>query len=346
MRTMKRVFLVIIIVALSSQLLAQESCTEKLYHANNLYEKGQITEAIEIAKTCATSTNTATEQWQAYRLLAMAYLVNGPQNEARKAAEKMMELNPTYKPSTLKDPTELIRLLESVKIIPKFSMGMAATVGGIKTNPIVTGTYNGASYEKNYSSKNSWQLGLMIGYNINEVISLHTGLLATSKSFSIKYKMDNFDFEVNERLTYLDVPLFARFSTFPVKQFRFFADAGAYAGKLTSAQSDFTFNNSASSEIKSMKNLNAMDRRNNWEYGFLMGGGALYKIGQVNLSLDVRYFLSAYSNSITNTDNRYKNDNLFYNYYYIDDDLRLNTLAVSLSLIYNVNYKVVKGKDL
>lgn len=342
---MKTIIQILLIMFLATQLQAQESCTEKLYHANNLYEKGQIAEAIEIAKTCATSVNSATEQWQAYRLLAMAYLVNNQQKDARKSAEKMLELNPTYKPSTLKDPAELISLLESVKIIPKFSMGLAATVGGINTKPIVTGTYNGANYKKNYSSKNSWQLGLMMGYNINEIISLHTGLLATSKSFSIKYKVENFDFEVNERLTYLDVPLFARFSTFPVKKFQFFADAGAYAGRLASAQSDFTFNNSASSEIKSIKNLNAMDRRNKWEYGFLMGGGALYKIGQVNVTLDIRYFLSAYSNNITNTDNRYKNDNLFYNYYYIDDDLRLNTLAVSLSLIYNVNYKVVKGKD-
>jgi hypothetical protein len=33
---------------------------------------------------------------------------------------------------------------------------------------------------------------------------------------------------------------------------------------------------------------------------------------------------------------------LLYGYYYIDDDLRLNNLAISLSFIYSVNYKVIK----
>ncbi len=345
MKIMISVFQVIIILAFSSQLYAQESCREKLYHANNLYEKGQITEAIEIAKTCATSANTPAEQWQAYRLLAMAYLVTGPQNEARKAAEKMMELNPTYQPSTLKDPAELIRLLQSVKIIPKFTMGMAATVGGINTKPHATATYNGANYTKDYSSQNSWQGGLMAGYNINEIISIHSGLLATSKKYKINYKLENKEINVDERLTYFDIPLYARFSSRPVKRFRFFADAGAYAGKLSSAHSDFKLTDNTSGETKSENNLNAMDRKNKWEYGFLMGAGVMYKIGAVNVAFDARYFLSAYSNNITNTDNRYKNDKLFYNYYYIDDDLRLNSIAFSISLLYGINYKVIKKKD-
>lgn len=346
---MKRLFQVFIslgfVMITVVQASAQESCTEKLFKANNLYEKGQITEAIEIAKTCATSANTPTEQWQAYRLLAMAYLVSGSQKEARKAAEKMMELNPTYQPSTLKDPAELIRLLESVKIIPKFTMGMAANIGGVNTQPHATGTYNGANYIKNYSSQNSWQVGLMMGYTVNEIISIQSGLLATSKKYNINYSLENKTISVNERLTFLDVPLYARLSTLPIKKFRFFADAGAYIGKLGGAQSDFKISNDTLGETRSVNNLNAMDRKNKWEYGFLMGAGVLYKIGAVNVAFDVRYFLSAYSNNITNTKSRYNNENLFYNYYYIDDDLRLNSLAVSISFLYSINYKVIKKKD-
>ncbi len=337
--------MIIAIIAFLPQLHAQESCTEKLYHANTLYEKGQINEAIDIAKTCATSTNSPAEQWQAYRLLAMAYLANGQQKEARKAAEKMMELNPTYQPSTLKDPAELIRLLESVKVIPKFTFGLAATAGGINTKPRITTTYNGANYTKKYSSKNSWQVGFMMGYNLNEIISIHSGLLASSKKYDINYSLVDNEINVNERLTYLDIPLYARFSTLPVKKFRFFADAGAYAGRLSSAESDFKIINNMSGETKSQNNLNAMDRKNKWENGFLMGAGVLYKYRSVNVALDATYYLSAYSNNITNTDNRYKNENLFYNYYYIDDDLRLNCLAFSVSMFYSINYKVIKKKD-
>jgi hypothetical protein len=345
MRIMKWVFRIIIIFAWSSQLHAQESCTEKLYHANTLYEKGQINEAIEIAKTCATSTNTPAEQWQAYRLLAMAYLANGQQKEARKAAEKMMELNPTYQPSTLKDPAELIRLLESVKVIPKFTFGLAATAGGINTKPRIITTYNGANYTKKYSSKNSWQVGFMMGYNLNEIISIHSGLLATSKKYDINYNVEDKAFTVNEQLTYLDIPLNARFSSRAVNRFGFFADAGGYAGRLMSAESNFKMVNTSTGETRSENNLNALDRRTNWEYGFLTGAGISYKFKPVILAFEARYFLSAYSNSITNTANRYKNENLFYNYYYMDDDLRLNSLAFSISIFYSINYKVIKKKD-
>jgi hypothetical protein len=342
---MKWVFRIIAIFAWSSQLHAQESCTEKLFHANSLYEKGQINDAIVIAKTCATITNTPAEQWQAYRLLAMAYLANGEQKEARKAAEKMMELNPTYQPSTLKDPVELIRLLESVKIIPKFTMGLAATVGGINTKPRIITTYNGANYTKNYSAKNSWQVGIIMGYNLNEMISIHSGLLATSKKYDINYNVDKQAVSVNEQLIYLDIPLYARFTSRAVKRFSFFADAGAYSGRLMSAQSNFKLVNTSTGETREQNNLNALDRRTNWEYGALTGVGILYKFKPLILAFEARYFLSAYSNNITNTGIRYKNENLYYNYYYIDDDLRLNNLAFSISMFYSINYKVIKKND-
>lgn len=339
---MKRIFQITIILFLATTLKAQESCTEKLYRANNLYEKGKINEAIELAKTCAEGSNSTSDQWQAYRLLAMAYLADNQTGAARKAAEKMLEINPTYKPSTLKDPTELIRLIRSIKVIPKFSMGMAATFGGNSTLPNITETFNGANYTKSYSSEASWQLGVMLGYTLNEIISLHSGLFASSKIYTIAYKSGDWEINTKEKMSYLDLPLFARFATKPIKNVSFFADAGAYIGTLLSSQSDFKRYNSVTLETASSVNLNSESRRTNWEYGLLYGMGAMYNFGQVCLALDVKYYLS-YAN-ITNTTNRYKNENLFYNYYFIEDNIRLDNLAVSLSLIYNVNYKVLKNK--
>jgi hypothetical protein len=72
-----------------------------------------------------------------------------------------------------------------------------------------------------------------------------------------------------------------------------------------------------------------------------MGGiGSTYSFRKLNLALDCTYYRS-FAN-ITNTDNRYKNENLFYDYYYIDDDLKLDNLTITLSLIYHLNYRVVK----
>jgi tetratricopeptide (TPR) repeat protein len=339
---MKKKILFVVMVLCSWSVYAQESNSEKLYKANLLYEKGKIDEAIIIAESCISDSATTTDQWQAYRLLSMAYLAQGDNLEARNTVEKMVELNPTYKPSKIKDPTELVKLIRSVKVIPKFTMGLAVTIGGNITSPHITKTFNGADYSKDYSSKSSWQFGLVTGYHMNEIISLHAGLKATSKKFEIDYQVDDWKINVKENLTYLDVPVFARFTSKQWNGISALADVGGYAGYLVTASNSFSRTNSVLNFEKREENLNAKQRMNNWEYGLFYGAGASYKIKNVHLVLDLRYYLS-YAN-ITNEDNRYADERLFYSYYFFDDNLRLNNLAISLSLIYNVNYKVIKAK--
>ena len=48
-QNMKTIFQLLILLAMSLDLYAQETCTEKLYRASILYDKGQIKEAINIA---------------------------------------------------------------------------------------------------------------------------------------------------------------------------------------------------------------------------------------------------------------------------------------------------------
>lgn len=337
---------------LFTPLLAQETCLEKLYYANILYEKGQIEEAIEIANKCLSESNSKRDQWQACRLLAMAYMASNQQIKARKAAEQMLSLNPTYKPSELKDPAELRQLLKMVKVIPKFSMGLAATVGGSVTFNNIKATYNGADYTKSYSSKSNWLAGMVLGYNINERLSLNTGLIVVSKNFDIQYKLSatsvqswepDWEVKIEEKLTYVDLPVFARITTKPKGKYRFFADAGGFAGRLINSQSNFDRNSILDSyrDDKS-ENLSSELRRNKWEYGLLIGGGVLYSLKKLNLALNLNYYHS-FSN-VTQAENRYKNESLFYNYFYIDDDFSLSNLSISLSFIYNLNYKVIKSK--
>lgn len=340
---MKIIFVMIYCFGVCAIACAQETCAEKLFRANQYYEKGQLNEAIELAQGCSNEENSTSERWQSYRLLAMAYLATGDHGEAKKAAENMLEINPKYTPSKTKDPVELANLLKEINIIPKFILGVAGTAGTNLTVVDLQGTYNAAESKKEYTPKGSWQIGLTAGYNWNKIISIQSGLIASSNRYNIDYRVDDWDMHLEERLTYLTVPLLARFVTKEeLKTLRFFLDAGGFVGFLTSASTDISRKNAVTLEGKEELNLDATQRRNKIEYGLLYGGGMMKRIGQINLALDVRYYLS-YAN-ITNEENRYKNSNLLYGYYYIDDDLRLNNLAISLSVIYNVNYKVIRGK--
>lgn len=338
-----KTLLMLFLLFSSQEILAQESCTEKLYLANKLYEKGKLDDAITIAKECSKTTQNTSEQWQAYRLLAMCYLGNGQQKEAKMAAENMLEINPKYIPSKTKDPIELTRLLSEVKVIPKFSLGIAATAGGNLTQVAVLNTYNASAYSKNYTSTESWQFGLNTGYHLNEWLSFHTGVLAISKKYNINYTVAGNDYAIKESLIYLNIPLYARLASKPYKNFRLFVEGGFYGGILLSSRSNFSETlNETTKEVNEEINLNSISRRNNNDYGLLYGLGVMYKVKQIDIGLDVKYYQS-FAN-ITNTDNRYNYQSLLYNYYFIEDDIQLNNLAISLSLFYNLNYQVLKSK--
>lgn len=340
---MRSVITTLCCLLICNHLVAQESCVEILFKANQHYEKGQLNEAIEMAGGCTREENSASERWQAFRLLTMAYIAAGENKKARKSAEQMLDINPEYTASKVKDPVELINLLKTITIIPKFTLGLATTIGGNLTFVDLVGTYNGAEYQKKYTSKGSWQIGLTTGYNWNKVISLQSGLIVSSKRFDIEYAVSNWDIKLEEQLTYMTVPLVARFMTKEeIKSIRFFADAGGFIGFLTSASTDITRKNKVDQVEVSEINLNAFERRKALDYGVLYGVGATKKVSQFNIALEVRYYLS-YAN-ITNVENRYKNSKLFYGFYFIDDDVRLDNLSISFSAIYNLNYKVIKSK--
>jgi hypothetical protein len=322
---------------------AQETCLEKLLLANNHYENGQLQKAISLASNCVESENFQ-DQWQACRLLAMAYLANDQRIDARKYARKMLELNPKYQPSKANDPTELIRMLESFKVLPKYTMGFAGSVGVNATYPTIQNTFNGSNYSKDYKSLSGWQAGAIFGYNMNEFIGINLGLTTFQKNFQIDYTIEGNDISLKESNTYLNFPLFARFRTSPFKKVRYFVDIGIYSGRLLSSNVDAKRYSTSLNESVEYNNLDAMNRRNKWEYGSVFGAGIAYKTPKFDIAIGAKYYAASFYN-LTNSDNRYTDDYLFYKMYYLDDDMRLNDFCVSLSVLYSINFTVLKDKE-
>ena len=76
------------------------NCSEILVNANKLYEQGLLSEAIDLALPCSQETAPVSDRWKAHRLLAMLYLASSNNDLAKKSAEEMLELNPTYQTSS------------------------------------------------------------------------------------------------------------------------------------------------------------------------------------------------------------------------------------------------------
>ena len=339
---MRKIITILTLFLIVFGVTAQETCQEKLILANNNYENGQFDKAIELASTCVES-ESPRDQWGASKLLALVYLAQGNRLEAKKYAEKMLELNANYVSSKAKDPEELRTLLKSVKVIPKYVLAFAGTFGVGTTFPTVQNTYNGSTYSKEYSGLGSWQVGIIPGYNMNRLISLHSGLMVTSKKFELTYNIEGNDISYKETDRYLNLPLFARFQTSHFKKVRYFVDLGIYSGRLLSSSVDIKRYFQDSKETTEYNKLNAMNRRNKWEYGSIFGAGVAFKRPMFDITVDAKYYAASFYN-MTNEDTRYTEDNLFYKAYYLDDDIRTSNFSLSVSFLYNVNYRVLKDK--
>lgn len=317
---------------------AQESCAEKLLRANTFYEQGRLNEAIELANPCILS-GTTTDKWQAYRLLAMAYLANDQRKEARTVTENMMELNPLYKPSPLKDPPELIKMIHSVVVIPKFSVGLAFNTGFNYTYPVVKGVYNLLDYTKQYRAERDFLGELSIGYFLGKNISIHTGLTVSSNTFSISFTHPWGNTAIKEKLNYLTVPVYARYMFFYGRRLRPFVEAGVSGSYLLSSSSDFTTSTDTSQQV--LKGLDSRSRHNVYNYGVSLGAGLSCKAGNGNVLLAL-YYGHNFAN-ITRAGERYNSISLRDNYLYIDDDITINNFSIMVGYTFYMNYRVIRN---
>lgn len=341
MRKLNCLFIIFIIFFTSFHSFSQskKSYAEILFDANKLYEQGQFSSALDLSISCTNKNVPESERWKAQRLLAMIYIADNKPDMARKSAEEMLELNPTYKPSQLNDPAQLIKLIKSVVVIPKLSLGMALSIGTNSTFPEITKQYVLADYNKTYTSQNSFQFGVSVGYNFNSKMSVDAGVYSSQNAYLINYEFANWKVAVANKLTYLNVPILLNYTFFPHKNLRLFVQGGAFAGKLLYSVSDFTstYNTEIPNELK---NLNTISSRNDYQFGLIGGLGARYELGQGNLFAKVNYNHSF--TNISKSETRYKYPELSNTFYYADDDVLLRSVSISVGYAFYMNYKVIR----
>ena len=77
-----------------------------------------------------------------HRLLAMSYLGLNESDKALLHAREILKINPKYKPSPITDTKEFIDLIESILVIPKFSIGVAFSIGSLTSTPKVQASHS------------------------------------------------------------------------------------------------------------------------------------------------------------------------------------------------------------
>ncbi|MCX6350878.1 MAG: porin family protein [Bacteroidetes bacterium] len=333
------VFLVLIWSG-TSILTAQDNCANSVINAEALYQKGSFQDAINEITPCSQSTKNKTILWQSYKLLTLCYLYLDDKIQARKYAVKMMEINPAYQPSVLKDPAEFVTLVKTINVIPKFALGVSISNGFCYTSVDVIQQYNVADNTKTYHSGIGNYFGTNISYSLSQNLLIESGLFSSLKKYSITYSVNDFDVNITQRLTYLEVPLVVKY-TLGNRRFTPYFSAGLIAGYLLNAETDFTSVYTPTAEKFKTLYYPAQENRTPLNFGAVAGIGLNYKINYKPLkgNFSIGYY---YQKGINNLflNNRYQLRSTLYNYYYMDDDFRINNSVFAIGYVKYLNYKI------
>jgi hypothetical protein len=293
-----------------------------------------------LIQPCSNASNDGSVRWQAYRLMSLSYILKGNNDSSRIAAELMLDINPTYKPDLRADPAEFISLLKRIVVIPKFTLGISVSLGTNTTFPDISTSYVVADYLKTYKAKTGYQFGTNIGFYLSPKVSLDLGLLATSKGYDISYSFTDWNIKVNERLTYLDIPFIVKYHIKLQDKWRLFLQGGGYAGYLLYAQNNFSATYVPQQQTTELSKLSSIERRNRNNFGLVGGLGFSYSMKQGIFSLQANYYKSL--SPIVKSEGRYLYNEQIYTFFYLDDDITLNNLAISAGYNFNLNYAVYK----
>jgi len=157
----------------------------------------------------------------------------------------------------------------------------------------VHSTINGDVVSENYKSNTGFNLGLTAEYPITKLISFETGLMLSTKGFSIKEDGFLADYSATTSLYYLDIPLTAK-AAYKIGGIKVFANIGPYVGvgllgKINSDGNVLGISGSEESEVEwgEEGDLKRLD------YGLTFGAGvefgkfsvgASYELGLADIS--------------------------------------------------------------
>jgi len=321
-----------------------ETLEDSLILAQELYSRGEFSESLELSKKCLKSEN-STLKWQFYRIQSICLLAIADDQKARSAAESMLHLNPTYRSNRFRDPAVFSKLLSEITVIPKFSIGFSLAAGPNVAIMNVPKSIVLGEYTKNYRALNGFHAGAQLGLQLNPRWALNSGLHVMTKNYQIEYAPVGWDIKVRSRLTYLGIPLSLQYFINPTNRLRYLVEAGPYPQYLIYANSDFSsISNQPDSDAQlSLTNANVLSQRNRLNFGLSGGIGAYYKFNTGHLSAQVNYIHSA--NLINKGSTRFDNVQQQFDYQYADDDIRMNSMVITLGYSVFLNYQVYKKEE-
>lgn len=349
---MKNYIITLILFLFAVTAYSQEvNCATAIKDAEEMYRNGNYESAVQllnsILKQCTLSKR---EKEDAYIILTQACLEKENYVDANHLIVKILNNDPNFKLKEKLYQEDFYAYYNRIKIRPMLSAGLL--LGSNSPNfsiKKVYSVYNSAKYSATYKPTMGYQYGAFAEWQFYDNISVvaegafsKMGYNRTINGTSI----DTFKLSYSEQIKSFETSLYVK-KYFLHKQFKPFIYAGGYITALQKSTASVDLDYKLADPIaggidnynSSENNIDVIAMRNKTRQGIVSGAGISYKSKNFLICAYASYRVDI-SKHITNSQNRFKNDDLLFKYYYVDNDVNLSRIDVSLSVSYIFKYSI------
>jgi hypothetical protein len=323
-----------------------KDCVSVIREAERSYLDGQYDKCISdlegILKNCDLSKS---EKMTALELLAKAYTETDDQGKAEAAAGLLLKNYPHYELKEKENPESYNRLIKKFKIHPRFSMGIRNTLDWMNYRTTKTFYLDGLHYEEPYKKELegilndfNWMYYGWAELEFDGDISLNTDLIFKWTNFKREIETPQFKLTFAEQDNFVEIPLYMKKYFHIGKNVLPYVTAGMGWLYMTKASGNATKDYPDDTPSVTTGDINMLEMRNRSTFEWIAGTGIGFKIRNLRLFLDIRYYGGL--NSITDPEKSLANNILVNDYLYIDNYVRLNQFEVGASVSYTFKNSV------
>jgi hypothetical protein len=331
--------------------------------ALELYNQGRYDEAEKLFKRKHVFYNLINEQnWKI--LEVQTFIEEKKLSEANKVILQLVKSDPNYLPIEGIYQEDFYTLVKNISVHPTITLGAKAALSfPIYKVAKVQTVYDSTNYDSPYKKINGYCYSIYLQGNIAHNFAFVLDYSYAKSGYKRKITRDGVD---NFELKYSEV-IYSNELGISLKKYLLKDDSklfvgprspilhkgsgpylsiGGYYSKMRQAQANAELNylyierQNQYTEPKNItrNNIDVKDMRNKNRFGISGAIGSSLTIDRFVISLEGKYLYDL--TELTNPEKRYANNELLFNYYYIDNDVSMSRIDVSLSLAYILSYKV------
>lgn len=329
---------------------AGNGCENRVVEAEALLTDGFYDQCIvlinDVLRTCIMDKQ---DKISALEILANAYVETSETEKADSIINLLLHTGPHYELDESSNPESYNRLVKKYKIHPRFSIGIRNTADWVNFNSIkVYSVRDDIVFTESYNEKRE---GILTGFGLmyygwaefefHNGMSLNGDLIFKWTKFNRDfYKESLFDVTYSETDNYIEIPIYLK-KYFPVSNNILpYITAGMGWLYMTKAVGNATIHFPDNDLTSGTGEIDVIDIRNRNSFEWLIGAGVGYKIKNLRLFLDARFYSAL--NSFTNPEKGLNNTMLVNNYFYVDNAVRMNQFELGASISYTLFNSVRK----